>query len=166
MPPRFGGGFFRTLTLAFCLTSIPAVIATGALLTGTAREHLVHELSAGLFTQLRLIRSQADPSAFSMRCGQGPRTACENPFHALAARLGSASARRITFISSEGVVLGDSSLSAQELARVENHGERPEVWAALQGREGSASRRSGTLGVDFLYAAVPVEREGRVAGVV
>jgi signal transduction histidine kinase len=39
---------------------------------------------------------------------------------------------------------------------MENHRYRPEVMAALAGRQGSSIRRSPTIGVDFLYVAVPL----------
>jgi two-component system, OmpR family, phosphate regulon sensor histidine kinase PhoR len=61
---------------------------------------------------------------------------------------------RLTFIAPDGRVLADSDASSN---RMENHRGRPEVEAALAGRNGSARRRSATMGVDFLYVAVPVK---------
>jgi two-component system, OmpR family, phosphate regulon sensor histidine kinase PhoR len=72
---------------------------------------------------------------------------------------------RVTIIAPDGRVLADSSLSGPELAAVENHGHRPEVVEALQGGTGSAIRRSATVDVDLLYAAVPIRHEGQVIGV-
>jgi two-component system, OmpR family, phosphate regulon sensor histidine kinase PhoR len=72
---------------------------------------------------------------------------------------------RVTIIAPDGRVLADSSLSGAELAAVENHGQRPEVLAALRGEAGSAIRHSATVDVDLLYAAVPIRHEGRVIGV-
>lgn len=60
---------------------------------------------------------------------------------------------RLTLIAGDGRVLSDSDAST---GRMENHRGRPEVEAALQGRTGSARRKSTTMGVDFLYVAVPV----------
>ena len=38
---------------------------------------------------------------------------------------------------------------------MENHAGRPEVVAALAGKTGSSSRVSHTVGIEFLYLAVP-----------
>jgi len=60
---------------------------------------------------------------------------------------------RLTLIAQDGRVLSDSDASTDQM---ENHRGRPEVEAALAGRLGSARRKSTTMGVDFLYVAVPV----------
>lgn len=60
---------------------------------------------------------------------------------------------RLTLIARDGRVLSDSDASTSQM---ENHHGRPEIEAALAGRIGSARRKSTTLGVDFLYVAVPV----------
>ncbi|HLJ85438.1 MAG TPA: ATP-binding protein [Candidatus Angelobacter sp.] len=59
---------------------------------------------------------------------------------------------RATIIAHDGTVLADSGANPQEM---ENHADRPEVIAALHGQNGVATRRSQTLGVEFLYAAAP-----------
>src|SRR5262249_55647871 len=43
-----------------------------------------------------------------------------------------------------------------EPAHMENHAGRPEFKEALQGRVGSSSRESRTVGIDFLYVAAPI----------
>ncbi|MBS3733660.1 MAG: HAMP domain-containing protein [Phycisphaerae bacterium] len=65
----------------------------------------------------------------------------------------------------DGVVLGDSEADPADM---EPHvtADRPEVLAAMKGKLGQATRSSETLGVQFRYVAVPVERDGRVIGVV
>jgi two-component system phosphate regulon sensor histidine kinase PhoR len=63
---------------------------------------------------------------------------------------------RITLIDSTGRVVGDSRVSRERLPDVENHAGRPEVRSALAGTTGRARRRSGTIGVELLYVAVPV----------
>jgi two-component system phosphate regulon sensor histidine kinase PhoR len=59
---------------------------------------------------------------------------------------------RATIIAHNGVVLADSEADPETM---ENHAGRPEVAAALQGRIGTNSRRSHTVGIEFLYVAVP-----------
>jgi len=60
---------------------------------------------------------------------------------------------RATVIDSSGKVLADSEADP---ATMENHAGRPEFAQALQGQMGTATRSSATVGVDFLYAAVPI----------
>ena len=62
---------------------------------------------------------------------------------------------RITLIDAEGRVRADSDFPIAPLPSLENHGQRPEIRAALQGGRGVASRRSDTVGHPFLYVAIP-----------
>jgi two-component system phosphate regulon sensor histidine kinase PhoR len=72
---------------------------------------------------------------------------------------------RVTVIGPDGRVLADSAASGSDLARLENHAERPEVRAALAGEVGRAERRSATVDAERLYVAVPVRRGSEVVGV-
>ncbi|MEI8131167.1 MAG: ATP-binding protein [Leptolinea sp.] len=63
---------------------------------------------------------------------------------------------RVTIILPDGKVVGESQTN---LAEMENHLQRPEIQAALSGNEATATRISSTLGVQYLYAAVPVRTE-------
>jgi two-component system phosphate regulon sensor histidine kinase PhoR len=65
-----------------------------------------------------------------------------------------AAGARATIIDSSGWVLADSDADP---ATMENHATRPEFVDALQKREGEAVRHSHTIGVDFLYVAVPID---------
>lgn len=68
--------------------------------------------------------------------------------------LAAAAGGRLTIIAPAGNVLADSEADPR---RMQNHGDRPEVREALEGRTGYAIRRSGTVGVNFLYVAAPVK---------
>ncbi|MBI5246871.1 MAG: PAS domain-containing protein [Elusimicrobia bacterium] len=72
--------------------------------------------------------------------------------------LSAACACRASMIAPDGRLTADSELDAAGLAKAENHATRPEVAAAIAGREESAVRHSATIGVDFLYAAVPLPK--------
>ena len=63
---------------------------------------------------------------------------------------------RVTFVSSEGAVLGDSDLTPEQLKTVENHADRPEIQQARREGLGIATRYSATIGTEMLYVAVPV----------
>jgi two-component system phosphate regulon sensor histidine kinase PhoR len=59
---------------------------------------------------------------------------------------------RTTIIAHNGVVLADTEADPKTM---ENHAGRPEVAAALAGKVGSDTRRSHTVGIEFLYVAAP-----------
>jgi two-component system phosphate regulon sensor histidine kinase PhoR len=81
----------------------------------------------------------------------------------LAETLGNLLGERVTLIDSAGWVRGDSEVELARLPSVENHATRPEVQAALRGRLGRASRLSRTVGVEFVYVAVPTRMPGPFA---
>ena len=61
---------------------------------------------------------------------------------------------RVTIIDLTGRVRADSDFPLGPLPSIENHGQRPEVRAALTEGLGVASRRSETVGEEFLYVAI------------
>ena len=74
---------------------------------------------------------------------------------ALARSVAQALRARVTVISRDGEVTGDSEVSGPELVLLENHAARPEVVQALSGVAGSSIRYSATLHTDMMYLAVP-----------
>lgn len=83
----------------------------------------------------------------------------------LADRFGQAIGQRVTIIAGDGRVLGDSDLDEDQVRRIENHGRRPEVMAAMAKGIGVARRFSTTIRTDMLYVAIPFQRADS-AGVV
>lgn len=83
-------------------------------------------------------------------------------WQAAAASLGAVTGARVTLVDSTGRVLGDSAVPRELLASLENHRGRPEVHAALAARAGHAVRHSASVGLDFLYVAIP-DRQGELA---
>lgn len=71
----------------------------------------------------------------------------------IAAQEGQAAGARATVIDASGKVLADSQSNP---ANMENHAGRKEFAAALAGQTGENERRSATLGIPFLYVAVPI----------
>jgi two-component system, OmpR family, phosphate regulon sensor histidine kinase PhoR len=65
---------------------------------------------------------------------------------------------RVTLIDPHGAVLADSQRDPESM---ENHGGRPEVLQARQGRTGIATRHSATLDLDLSYVALPVAYRGQ-----
>jgi len=77
--------------------------------------------------------------------------------------LGSKIHTRVTIIATDGNVLADSE---QNIQSMENHSHRPEVVEALQGKIGKSIRFSSTANRDMLYVAVPMEKDGKITGVI
>lgn len=61
---------------------------------------------------------------------------------------------RITFVDFTGKVLGDSEADYKGM---ENHLDRKEIREAVAGNRGKDIRPSKTMGLDFLYVAVPLK---------
>lgn len=66
---------------------------------------------------------------------------------------------RLTLIDTKGTVIADSGKDPRIL---DNHLDRPEIKAARNNGIGFSNRISESLGVNFLYLALPVLREGKV----
>lgn len=69
---------------------------------------------------------------------------------------------RLTILLPNGRVLADSH---EDPARMENHADRPEVVAALQGRVEPTRHYSHTLQAEMLYVAVPLKKNATLLGV-
>jgi two-component system phosphate regulon sensor histidine kinase PhoR len=82
---------------------------------------------------------------------------------ALVHEMGRAAGVRITLIRPDGTVIGETD---EYPNRLDNHLNRPEVQGALAGHVSPIERFSDTEGLRYIYVALPVERNGRVIGVV
>ena len=82
---------------------------------------------------------------------------------ALVQALAHAQGARVTLIDSLGVVGTDSEVPHARLGALENHAQRAEVAAALAGRVGRDVRHSRSVGIDYLYVAIPARAVPGVA---
>lgn len=80
----------------------------------------------------------------------------------VAAAMSRESATRVTLVDAGGRVIADSW---HDPADMDNHGGRPEIRMALTGKTGTSTRFSSTLGMNTMYAAIPLREDGRVIGV-
>jgi len=127
------------------LAIFAVVIAAGTLTytfsVGDAWENsLRNEIQRNLVQKTRL---------FANRVNVDPRHNLQD----IAAQEAQAAGARATIIDADGKVLADSEATASSM---ENHSHRPEFIAAFKGEVGIDTRRSHTLGVPFLYVAVPI----------
>ncbi|MCO6436800.1 MAG: HAMP domain-containing protein [Phycisphaerae bacterium] len=109
------------------------------------------------------LQSQAQALALTMRDHFGPPYRDELDAFAKALRGEGGGAFRVTFITADGIVLGDSHAHPAEM---ESHADRPEVREALDRGAGSSRRWSRTLGQEFRYVARRVDGPDGAAGVV
>ncbi|MCK4295658.1 MAG: HAMP domain-containing protein [Candidatus Marinimicrobia bacterium] len=78
--------------------------------------------------------------------------------------LGRSSSTRVTIILPSGKVIGDSH---EDPSVMDNHYNRPEIKDAIANSNvGTSIRFSNTLKENMMYLAIPVEQDGKLAGVI
>jgi two-component system, OmpR family, phosphate regulon sensor histidine kinase PhoR len=81
----------------------------------------------------------------------------------LAVNVADNSGLRVTLIAADGTVLVDTM---EDAAAMQNHLLRPEIQMALTRGRGEVERYSNTVNKNFVYRALPVQREGELLGFV
>ncbi len=150
--------FRRRLALAGILTSAGALMVVllvqGRVLGSEAREETRERLRA----EARIL-AEALSVPWSV---QGPGYWVDE----LVDRSGRSTQTRLTVMSVNGAVVGDTTATGEALQAIENHAGRPEVQAALSLGEGTDERLSNTAQERQLYVAVRIQHQGRLLGVV
>ncbi len=146
-PPAPRATFQTKFFFAALSASVLALAVAGAFFATTMRRQIDARIETTLVAETRMA---AD--LLSRGVPLTPAAA----LHDEAGRLGQLLNARVTFIASDGRVVGDSSETFDGLAAMENHAQRPEVIDARQTGLGRAQRYSATLKIDMLYIAVPV----------
>jgi two-component system phosphate regulon sensor histidine kinase PhoR len=133
-------GIFLKLLAAFLVVILAAAITFDAMLGGAWQASLRSEIERNLIqkTQLLAHRVETDRTGHSLAD--------------IAAQEGQAAGARVTIIDPAGAVLADS----ESRNATENLAQRREFAAALSGHLGVDQRRSSTIGIPFLYVAVPI----------
>ncbi len=161
MPSRVLHALRRRIAAKLTLTLVGFVAVTvlaGGLYLNQALERLaVESLETRLATAGALVQ---DDARRLLATGASPEALREFALH-----VGRPSQSRVTLITPDGRVVADTEVATDELPRVENHAGRPEVRAALEGRQGRDLRRSATIDVPLLYVALPLREAGTVRGV-
>jgi len=134
--------------LAALSAAIIALAVAGVFFATTMRRQMDERIEATLVAEARM-------AANLLSRGAVPSTVAELDDEA--DRLGALIQARVTFIASDGRVVGDSAETLEGVAAMENHGQRPEVVEAREYGLGRAQRYSSTLRIDMLYIAVPVQ---------
>ncbi len=143
MSPAGGTSLARRLVVGYTITVVAVLGGLAIVLDRTLEAMFLEDLTASMADQAAAVEAairRADPLQPEVRA------------------LGERLEVRITVIEEDGTVLADS---VRDPATMENHGDRPEVAAALRDRTGVASRTSETTGEPYRYVALP-PTDGRV----
>ncbi|MBN1697092.1 MAG: HAMP domain-containing protein [Spirochaetales bacterium] len=124
--------------------------------TTTFRDFFFRQTALELKRNTYLIENQILDSLFPFT-EDSPRKAEE-----LCKTVGERGDFRLTIILKNGTVIGDT---AQNADAMENHADRPEIRAALDGGIGTHIRYSNTLQQEMMYVAIPLINENRITGV-
>jgi two-component system phosphate regulon sensor histidine kinase PhoR len=118
------------------------------------RSFFLEQTVADLETRARLVEGRI----------AGPLTSGDGPWiDKLCKDLGKLTATRLTIILPSGVVLGDS---AEDPAKMDNHGDRPEFQEAVKTGLGISTRYSFTLRHNRMYAAIPIKYRDHIVGAI
>ncbi|MCX6621439.1 MAG: ATP-binding protein, partial [Acidobacteria bacterium] len=131
---------FAKLIFAVLLVLVVALVGVDFLASRVAEKPYLETLTRALTDRARMVKTLRAQRAISF---------AEADVRLLARGAGA----RVTVIDRTGRVLADSDAVPE---RMENHASRQEVRTALLGQEGWIKRRSPTLGLDFLYVAIPI----------
>ena len=145
------------LTLTLLGFVAVTVLVAGLYLNRTLERLAVESLETRLAIAGALLHDEARALLTTARSPEA--------LHEFALRAAVPSRSRVTLITPDGRVVADSEVPPGELPRLENHAGRPEVRAALAGRQGRDLRRSATIDAPLLYVALPVVDGGAVRGV-
>jgi signal transduction histidine kinase len=102
---------------------------------------------------------ERDALALSIRSEEAIEGGDTGAVRALARQYRTDTGGRVLVVDARGRVLADSDPSGER-----NYRSRPEIRAALSGREARGSRHSDTLGHDILYFAVPIANGTALVG--
>jgi two-component system phosphate regulon sensor histidine kinase PhoR len=133
---RLANRLFLASSLLVAGTTLGLGVASGRIL----REGLEGEVAAGLEREARLVAALL------------PADSAHWP--ELARTLGAILGHRVTLVDAGGTVRGDTDFDRASLARLENHGARPEIRAALVAGVGRDRRVSASTNEQQMYVAV------------
>ena len=131
--------FFKLLAVFLIVIAATATILD-VMLSGAWESSMRSEIERNLTQKTRLFAHRVE-------------TDRNHTLAEIAAQEGQAAGARATIVDASGTVLADSESNP---AGMENHATLQEFVTALGGKTGESERRSATLGVPFLYVAVPI----------
>ena len=142
------------LFFSYLLITLLSLVAVTWYATASLKKYLLKEVEAELEERALL---------FSPMLLQHLSPLDERAIDSLCKTVGQAASTRVTVVLPWGKVIGDSD---NDPARMDNHLDRPEVAAALEGSRGVSARYSPTLGKEMMYLALPLKKDLRTQGII
>lgn len=135
------------LVVVVCTLVFVAVVMERSL-SGHMLELVRSSMQREILTVREVVRDRWHP-------GEGIRAGDK-----LADELGRIVGARVTLITLQGKVVGDSQMPRDQVPEMVNHADRPEIIQAMKEGEGSSVRYSSTLGLDLMYTALRMDGPG------
>ena len=149
---------FWKLFLPYAILVVMAVSVCMAFVSDRQEEQLFSQVERQLETAAKLVADRV-----RTRFSDGPTAELQSEVK----RIGNATGNRFTVVDATGHVIADSFQDTPaDVATMENHNSRQEFVQAAKDGKGTAKRESATLGITFLYHAVPVFENDEVLGFV
>ena len=143
---------WRIFWSTFLLTSL-AILSLGYLLLERTGDYLIEQLDSQL-------ASEAKGAIFIL---SNPEFEIPS-YQTISRQLSDSYGFRVSLIDSNGIVLGDSDVEEEDLRKLDNHFNRPEIQAAINTRDaGKATRYSDTLNTDMRYLALSTNKSGEIS---
>ena len=138
----------------FLFITFISLLATTVYVTKFWRQLYLEQLTANLLKLTHLAESQLNPLLVGKDFSQ---------IDEVVKFLGKQTNIRFSVMLPDGKVVGDSDYDPDKM---ENHGDRPEIQAALKGEVGISTRRSYTLDERMIYLALPVKDHNQIIGII
>ncbi len=149
-----GSRFLWKLYPGYAVVILLTAVVVGVLVVRGFERDLTDQIQASLHSEALLLQDIARPYVDGVP---------DSTFQHRVWELGSRADTRLTVIGADGRVLADSR---EDPAAMDNQRMRPEIVGALRDGVGVAKLFSGALGGTAMYVAVPVMKDGAVAGFV
>jgi two-component system phosphate regulon sensor histidine kinase PhoR len=149
-----GSRFLWKLYAGYAVVIVLTALLVGVLVVRGFDRDLTEQIQNSLHSEALLLQDVAAPYV------DAPR---DSAFQHRVWVLGSRADTRLTVISADGRVLADSR---EDPSAMDNQRNRPEIVAALTKGVGVAKLFSSSVGGTAMYVAVPVMKDGAVAGFV
>lgn len=146
----------RISLLFIVIATLITLIAQDIFIWNTTRDFLYSETRKELEKNASLARAIIDLNTFQA----GDRHALKIVADEIKERIG----LRVTLMNFSGTVISDSEIPLEDLDKVENHLQRPEVQEALHSGAGLATRISATIGKELIYYCETLKKENQIIG--
>lgn len=150
----FSSRLFWKIFGSYAALTLIAALAFVTIQSGRQREIVIEQVQQRLHDSAVVLRNYME-IAFAEGASVGLQRTLK--------QLGRENGTRLTLISEDGTVIGDS---AEDPAVMNNHRERDELLAARSNEFGVSQRLSDTLGIPMMYFALRVDENDKPVGYV